>query len=79
MVIEIPNRLLEKAQLTEPEMLLKIAVALYQDQFFTLGQAAEFAGLPKAIFQIELGKRGVLTHYSEEMLRQDFEIHALAA
>lgn len=53
-----------------PELVkLEVAVGLYRDRKVSMGRAARIAGVPRPIFQRELGKRGVSVNYDV----QDFE------
>lgn len=73
MTIELPDRLFAKAKLTEYDLKLRIALILFQEEIFTLGQAAEFMNVPQMIFQQELGKRKIPIHYDVEEFRSDLE------
>ena len=52
---------------------LEVAVALYRDRKVSMGKAARIAGLPRQVFQRELGSRGVTIDYDVEDLRADLE------
>ncbi|MCC7506605.1 MAG: UPF0175 family protein [Saprospiraceae bacterium] len=73
MIIELPDQLFSTSQLSEYELKLRIAIVLFVEDIFTLGQAAEFLGVPQLVFQQELGKRKIPVHYGVEELRKDLE------
>ncbi len=50
---------------------VELAIALYTQGYLSLGQARRLAGLSKWDFLEELGKRGVIRHYTEEELEDD--------
>jgi predicted HTH domain antitoxin len=61
MVIE--DELLEAARMSEPEIRLELAIALYQLEKFTLGQAARLAVLSQSRMRHALAARGISPHY----------------
>ena len=61
----------KKSEMTEKEFLLEVAIWLYSKEKLTLGQGSKFAELPQFIFQKELGKRKIPTHYGIEDLHDD--------
>ena len=63
--IKIPKKELEKA------LKIDLAVALYQREAISLGNARKLAGMSKWEFLEELGRRKVLRHYTEKELRED--------
>ena len=71
MTIELDDSTLAKAQTTEQEIKMLIAIALFKEEILTLGQAAALAKVPQLIFQKELGKRKIGVHYGVEELRED--------
>lgn len=52
---------------------LEVAVSLYRDRKVSMGRAARLAGMPRPLFQRELGKRGVTLDYEVEDLHADLE------
>ena len=73
MTIEPSDTILAKSHTTAQEVKLQIAIALFKEEIFTLGQAALLAELPQLIFQQELAKRKIAVHYDVEELRQDLQ------
>ena len=73
MLIEIPDTIIRQANVTEDAVRLQIAITLFQGEIFTLGQAAEFLGVPQLIFQKELAKRKISVHYDVEDFREDLK------
>jgi|APCry4251928276_1046603.scaffolds.fasta_scaffold152724_2 predicted HTH domain antitoxin len=73
MLIEIPDAIIRQANVTEDTVRLQIAITLFQEEIFTLGQASEFLGVPQLIFQKELAKRKISVHYDVEDFREDLK------
>ncbi|MEZ4828814.1 MAG: UPF0175 family protein [Bacteroidia bacterium] len=73
MIIELSDSILRNAQMSEENIKLLFAIFLFKEEFLTLGQAAELAKLPQAIFQKELGKRKIAVHYGVDEFRQDMK------
>lgn len=71
MIVEIPDPLLLKSGFSEQDLRLRIAIALFADEIFTLGQAAKFCGLHQIQLQRELAKRKIPLHYGVEEYRDD--------
>jgi predicted HTH domain antitoxin len=57
--------------MSEAEMLVEIAVKLFQQDRLTLGQAAAFAGLTQFEMQRVLSARQIPLHYGAEDLEHD--------
>lgn len=73
MTVEIPNNVLEQTGLSSDELLLKVALLLFQEERLTLGQASRLAGMHQFEFQKELAKRRIPIHYGEEEFERDIE------
>ena len=73
MNVEIPDRVFAQAGLSSKELLLKVAVVLFQEGRLTLGQASNLAGLHQFEFQMELASRRIPIHYNEEDFERDLE------
>ena len=73
MTVEIPDQVLKQAGLTSKELLLRVALLLFQEEKLTLGQASEVAGMHQFEFQKELAKREIPVHYGEEDLERDLD------
>ncbi len=71
MTVEIPDLVLLKSGFSEQDLRLRIAIALFADDIFTLGQAAKFCGLHQIELQRELAKRKIPLHYGLEEYRDD--------
>ena len=71
MIIEIADRIIRQSGLSAEEILLKVAVLLFQEEKLTLGQASKLAGLHQYEFQKELAARNIPVHYGEEDYRRD--------
>ncbi len=73
MTIEISDKLLEKSGLTKEEILLELAIILFQRESVTLGQASKIARIHQFEFQKELAKRKIPIHYDIEDFEKDLE------
>ena len=71
MTLNISDQVLQASGLTEEELTLEIAVALYQREILSLGKAAELANLHRMAFQAALSERKVPINYSVEDLEAD--------
>lgn len=73
MQVELPDAALEGTGMTPELAKLEVAVALYRDRKVSMGRAARLAGMPRPMFQHELGKRGVTVDYDVEDFEQDLK------
>jgi predicted HTH domain antitoxin len=71
MPLTLPDELLHSARMTEAEMRAELALALFQQDRLTLGQAALLAGLPQLDFQRLLANRRIPLHYGVDAMEQD--------
>lgn len=71
MTLNISDQILQASGLTEEELILEIAVALYQREILSLGKAAAFANMHRMTFQAALAERKVPINYSVEDLEDD--------
>jgi predicted HTH domain antitoxin len=78
--IVISSEILESAHLSEPEMLLEIALTLFAQERLTLGQAAKLSNLPQLEFQKALAARKIPVHYDLAEFEEDLKtLERLAA
>ena len=73
MPVTLPDELLQSTKLTEAELKAELALALFQQERLTLGQAALLAGLPQLDFQRVLASRRIPLHYGLEAMEQDLQ------
>ena len=73
MSILISDEILRSTQMTEAELRQEIAVMLFQQERFTLGQASRFAEMSQLQFQRLLASRRISLHYDLAELREDVE------
>lgn len=73
MKVEIPDELAVKCGINESDLKIEIAVALFKENKFTLGQAVAFSGIPRWDFQGVLTTREIPMHYDVEELEKDLE------
>jgi len=69
----VSAELLEELQLSPSELLIDLAVYLYDKEKLTMGQAKKLAGLTQIAFQAELVKREVFIKYDVDDLETDLE------
>ena len=55
------------------EILLKVALILFQEEKLTLGQASKLAQIHQYEFQQELAKRAISVHYGDEDYERDLQ------
>lgn len=75
MIVDIPDHVLRQAGVSSSDLLLKIALLLFQEEKLTLGQASKLAGLHQFQFQKELSARDIPIHYNENDFERD--LHTL--
>ncbi|MDQ3711786.1 MAG: UPF0175 family protein [Acidobacteriota bacterium] len=73
MIVEIPDQIIKQSGLSAKEILLKVALVLFQEEKLTLGQASRLAGLHQYEFQKELAARNISVHYSEDDYKNDLK------
>lgn len=71
MSVVISDEVLQAVQMSEAELLQEIAVMLFQQEKFTLGQASRFALMNQLQFQRLLASRQIPLHYDIGELRED--------
>lgn len=69
----IKEEVLRKAEITAEELLIEMAVHLYNMGRLSMGQARNLAGLDQLSFQKEMAKRDVYIKYDIEDLETDLE------
>jgi len=69
--LEIPQVVLDAAQMNAHDLRLELALTLYAQQRLSLGKARELAGLTLWEFRQWLGLRRIEAHYDEADLRDD--------
>lgn len=67
----IKEEVLLNANMSAEDLLIEIAVHLYDIGKLSLGQARQMAGLDQISFQQEMSKRNVLIKYDHEDLMDD--------
>ena len=73
MPVMLPDDLLRSTKLTEAGLKTELALALFQQERLTLGQAALLAGLPQLDFQRILASRQIPLHYGLEAMEHDLD------
>jgi len=71
--LEIPQEVLDSARLTVDQLLVELAVHLYEQGRLSIGKAHELAGLSLWEFRQVLGLRRIAPHFTAEDLEQDLE------
>ncbi|MGF1499879.1 MAG: UPF0175 family protein [Synechococcales cyanobacterium CRU_2_2] len=67
--IDLPDNL----ALTEADLRREMAIALFQQNYISLGRASKIAGIYIMDFQKLLADRGICVHYDVEDLEQDIQ------
>ncbi len=73
MILEIPDQVINQSGLSAEEILLKVAIVLFQEEKLTLGQASKLAELHQFEFQKELADRNIPVHNGEEDYQNDLK------
>ncbi|MEO8148583.1 MAG: UPF0175 family protein [Bacteroidia bacterium] len=74
MNIEISDKLLKQTGFTGEDLLLHLAIILFEEEKITLGQAAELAKMHQSVFQLELSQRNIPIHYSQAEYLHDRDL-----
>ncbi len=69
--VVIPAAVFEDAGMTPGEMLVELAVYLFDKEVLTLGQAKALAGMSMSDFMTLLGQRRINMHYDVEDFEED--------
>jgi predicted HTH domain antitoxin len=69
----IKDEILKKAEITADELLIEIAVHLYDTERLSIGQAKTLAGLDLLSFQKELSNRNIYVKYDIEDIETDLQ------
>ena len=73
MSIVITDEIMQSTRLTAAELIQELALALFQREKLTLGQASGLAGISQWQFQQLLGSRGIPIHYDEADFEADLQ------
>lgn len=80
MLLTIPDDMLSSLDMSEQELLLEPAVALYAANKISFGQAHRLAGLDWYRFRGILADRNIPAHYNIEQFEEDLaNLHTLPA
>jgi predicted HTH domain antitoxin len=71
MALVVPDEILHATGMTEQEVAQALAVALFEKEKLTLGQAARLAGVTQFEFQHLLAAQGIPIHYDVAEFEQD--------
>jgi predicted HTH domain antitoxin len=71
MSLVISDEVLQTIQMSESELLTEIAILLFKQERFTLGQASRFAKMSQLHFQRLLASRQIPLHYDIAELTED--------
>ena len=71
--LEIPQEVLDSARMTAGQLLVELAVHLYEQRRLSIGKAHELAGLSLWEFRQLLALRRISPHFDAEDLEQDLE------
>jgi predicted HTH domain antitoxin len=80
MDVHLSDELLTPLRLTEKEVLIELAIALYASGKLSFGKARELAGLDWVRFLQALSARDIPAHYNQEDFETDLSaVEALSA
>jgi predicted HTH domain antitoxin len=71
MILQLPDEIIARLGLSEAELLIELAVALYADNRISFGKARELASLDWVSFRQILAKRNIPAHYGIEDFEDD--------
>jgi predicted HTH domain antitoxin len=69
--VVVPEKVLRASGLSQQELLVELAVHLFEEDFISLGVAKSLAGMSTAQFMKLLGSRNIPLHYDVEELEED--------
>jgi len=67
--LDLPDNL----SLTEADLRKELAIALFQQDYISLGRASKIAGIYIMDFQKLIADRGICIHYAVEEFQQDVQ------
>ena len=74
--LEIPQEVMLSLkmppQFMRQQLLQELAISLYANEYLGFGKARKLAGLSTWEFAEQLGRRGILRHYNDDDLEEDF-------
>jgi predicted HTH domain antitoxin len=73
MTIEISDHIIAQSGMNETDVLLEIALSLYQRGVLPLGLAAQLVGLHRYAFQQEMSRRKIPVNLTWAEVQQDLE------
>ncbi len=73
MSLVIPDEILHTTRMTATELIQELAVALFQREKLTLGQASHLAGMNQWQFQQLLASRQIPLHYGVAEFEADLQ------
>ncbi|NEP43417.1 MAG: UPF0175 family protein [Okeania sp. SIO2H7] len=73
MNLTIPDDVILAAGVSEAELKLEIAIALYQQKKLSMGKARRLAGIDLIEFQKEIASRGICINYDVEEFKADLK------
>ena len=74
MVFNVPDPILQQAGVSPSEILLKLAILLFQEDRISIGQASKLADMHMVQFQKELAEKNIPIHYGQEDYLNDKQI-----
>ncbi len=71
MTIEISDHIIAQSGLSQSDLLLEVALSLYQRGVLSLGLSAQLAGLHRYAFQQEMSRRKIPVNMTWDDVKQD--------
>lgn len=71
MSLVISDELLKASEMSANELMIEIAILLFQKEKISLGKASEIVGMNRIEFQTLLAKRGICINYDVTEFQED--------
>lgn len=72
-ILNLDDEMISKIGLSQEELKIELAIALYKRKKLSMGQASKLADLSLIDFQFELGNRNETVNYDLEAFKADLE------
>ena len=73
MTLELDDKIIHQTGLNAQQVLIELAVHLYETGMITVGQGGELTNIGHAAFQQELGRRSIFFHFDTSEWEKDQE------
>ena len=73
MLLELDDQIVQSTGMSPEELRIELAIQLYKEDRITVGQGGRMTGMGSVKFQQELGKRKVISSFSNVDLQADLK------